>query len=153
MSRSTSWFKSPHFQCGGHGFESRTRYFFGIGYGDGRLCKSLADKFESCISHLFCLRNSVGLEYRAFNTGVASSSLAGGTYFTRLWWNGIIPVSKIVVLSSNLSRRAIFLYGEECKTKHSVKHSPVMVVINRVTSQSNRKLDVWPKQPFPTTLR
>lgn len=55
--------------------------FFGIGYGDGRLCKSLADKFESCVSHLLCLRNSVGLEYRAFNTGVASSSLAGGTYF------------------------------------------------------------------------
>lgn len=43
--------KSPHFQCGGHGFESRTQYYFGIGYGDGRLCKSLADKFESCISH------------------------------------------------------------------------------------------------------
>ena len=108
MSRSTSWFKSPHFQCGGHGFEPRTRYFFGIGYGDGRLCKSLADKFESCISHLFCLRNSVGLEYRAFNTGVASSSLAGGTYFTRLWWNGIITVSKTAVSSSNLGRRAIY---------------------------------------------
>ena len=84
--------------------------FFGIGYGDGRLCKSLADKFESCISHLFCLRNSVGLEYRAFNTGVASSSLAGGTYFTRLWWNGIITVSKTAVSSSNLGRRAFLSF-------------------------------------------
>ena len=34
------------------------------------------------MSFLLCLRNSVGLEYRAFNTGVASSGLAGGTYFT-----------------------------------------------------------------------
>lgn len=36
------------------------------------------------------------------------------------------------------------------QNKYFVKHSPETVVIDRVTSQSNCKLDVWPKKPFPT---
>lgn len=84
---------------------------FGIGYGDGRLCKSLADKFESCISHqtktgpqrqyrwflfiesfwlclfYYAFVAQLVLEHPAFNRGVASSSLAGGTKYWEWKWS------------------------------------------------------------------
>ena len=73
--------KSPHFQCGGHGFESRTQYILGQVMVTAGSVKAQQTSSNLVYPTYLCFRSSVGLEHPAFNRGVVGSSPSGSTYF------------------------------------------------------------------------
>ena len=46
----------------------------------------------------------------------------------------------------------LYNMGKNAKQSYFVKQSSAMIVIDKVTSQSICKIDVWPNKPFPTKL-
>ena len=48
--------------------------------------------------------------------------------------------------------RSTLHMGKNAKQSYFVKQSSAMIVIDKVTSQSICKIDVWPNKPFPTIL-